>query len=74
VSNEARHRDITALFARSVKRVKKQPLVAKAIETNMPIGQSHQPARSPDSGTIQSTEGIQNIVGSEEPRQLGGDQ
>ena len=36
MSNEARHRDIAALLARGVIRVKKQPLVAKAIESQMP--------------------------------------
>jgi hypothetical protein len=36
VSHEARHRDIAALLARGVIRVKKQPLVAKAIESQMP--------------------------------------
>jgi hypothetical protein len=36
VSNEARNRDIAALLARGVIRVKKQPLVAKAIESQMP--------------------------------------
>lgn len=74
MSNEARHRDIAALLARGVIRVKKQPLVAKAIVSHMRGGQSHQPDQSPDSDTIQSTEGIQDMVGSEEPRQHGGDQ
>jgi hypothetical protein len=36
VSNEARNKDIAALLARGVIRVKKQPLVAKAIESQMP--------------------------------------
>jgi hypothetical protein len=36
VSNEARNKDIPALLARGVIRVKKQPLVAKAIESQMP--------------------------------------
>lgn len=36
MSNEARNRDIAALLARGVIRVKKQPLVAKAIESQMP--------------------------------------
>ena len=35
MSNEARHKDIAALLARGVIRVKKQPLVAKAIESQM---------------------------------------
>ena len=36
MSNEARNRDIAALLARGDIRVKKQPLVAKAIESQMP--------------------------------------
>jgi hypothetical protein len=36
VSKEARNKDIAALLARGVIRVKKQPLVAKAIESQMP--------------------------------------
>ena len=39
MSHEARHRDIAALLARGVIRVKKQPLVAKAIESHMTEGQ-----------------------------------
>jgi hypothetical protein len=39
VSNEARHRDIAALRAKGLTRAQKQPLVAKAIESNMPNGQ-----------------------------------
>ena len=36
MSNEARNKDIAALLARGVIRVKKQPLVAKVIESQMP--------------------------------------
>ena len=36
MSKEARNKDIAALLARGVIRVKKQPLVAKAIESQMP--------------------------------------
>ena len=36
MSNQARNKDIAALLARGVIRVKKQPLVAKAIESQMP--------------------------------------
>lgn len=39
MSNEARNKDIAALLARGVIRVKKQPLVAKAIESQMPAKQ-----------------------------------
>ena len=41
MSNEARHRDIAALLARGVVPVKKPPLVAKAIESQMPDGTAH---------------------------------
>ena len=36
MSKEARNKDVAALLARGVIRVKKQPLVAKAIESQMP--------------------------------------
>ena len=36
MSNEARNKDIAALLARGIIRVKKQPLVAKAIESQIP--------------------------------------
>ena len=36
MSHEARNKDVAALLARGVIRVKKQPLVAKAIESQMP--------------------------------------
>ena len=36
MSNEARNKDIAALLARGIIRVKKQLLVAKAIESQMP--------------------------------------
>lgn len=39
MSNEARNKDIAALLARGVIRVKKQPLVTKAIESQMPAKQ-----------------------------------
>lgn len=40
MSNKARNKDIAALLARGVIRVKKQPLVAKAIESQMPANQN----------------------------------
>lgn len=46
MSNEARHRDIAALLARGVIRVKKQPLVAKAIESHMTESQLDQAPQS----------------------------
>ena len=36
MSKEARNKDIAALLAKGVIRVKKQPVVAKAIESQMP--------------------------------------
>lgn len=57
MSNEARHRDIAALLARGVIRVKKQPLVAKAIESQMPakhvIGNTSQNSVNHDSQVSQ---------------------
>jgi len=37
VSNEVRHRDIAALLAKGVIRATRQPVVAKAIESQMKI-------------------------------------
>ena len=39
MSNDARHRDIAALLARGVIRVKKRPTVAKTIESPIPTEQ-----------------------------------
>ncbi len=74
MSIEERHSDIAALLARGVIRVKKQPLVAKAIESHMPNGHSHHSDPSPDNGSMQPTEGIQDSVVLEDPVQFGGDQ
>ena len=74
MSNEARHRDIAALLARGVIRVKRQPLAAKAIESHMPIEQSHQPDPSSNTGSIQSTEETQDAVVPQHPTQPGGEE
>jgi hypothetical protein len=39
MSHQARYRDIVALLARGVLRVKKQPVVTKAIESPIPAEQ-----------------------------------
>jgi hypothetical protein len=49
VSNEARHRDIAALLARGVIRVKRSPLAAKAIESHMPDNNAYS-AEQPSEG------------------------
>lgn len=71
MSNEARHRDIAALLARGVIRVKRSPLAAKAIESHMSVEEPQQPELSSDTGGInQAVE----AVAPQHPMQLGGDQ
>lgn len=43
MSNDARHRDIAALLARGVIRVKKQPTFAKTDKSPTPAGQASIP-------------------------------
>ena len=74
MSNEARHRDIAALLARGVIRVRRHPLAAKAIESHMPVEQSQQSDPSPETGCILPTEENQNAIVPQHPTQLGGDQ
>jgi hypothetical protein len=74
VSNEARHRDIAALLARGVIRVKKQPLVAKAIESNMPMEPSYVADPSPDADSARKNNDHQSNASSVEPMRHGGDQ
>lgn len=74
MSNEARHREIAALLVRGVIRVKKQPLVAKAIESHMPVEQSQQSDPVPETGSIQTIQETQNAIVPQHPTQLGGDQ
>lgn len=74
MSNEARHRDIAALLARGVIRVKKQPLVAKAIESNMPMEPSYVTDSSPDADSARKNNDHQSTDSSVEPTRHGGDQ
>jgi hypothetical protein len=72
VSNEARHRDIVALLARGVIRVKRYPLAAKAIESHMPDGNAR-PTEQPSQGeSMQLYDQSQCDVDSVAPIQLGG--
>jgi hypothetical protein len=74
VSNEARHRDIAALLARGVVRVKKPPLVAKAIESQMPDGKAHPTNQPSQAENTQPNEVSHEMVDSVAPLQHGGDQ
>ena len=74
MSNEARHRDIVALLARGVVRVKKPPLVAKAIESQMPDGKTHRTNQPSQAESTQANEASHEMVDSVAPLQNGGDQ
>jgi len=74
VSHEARHRDIAALLARGVIRVKRQPLVAKAIESNMPNGDRISTDKPLDAEETQANEAGQDQVDLAAQIQHGGDQ
>jgi hypothetical protein len=74
VSNEARHRDIAALLARGVIRVRRHPLAAKAIESHLPAEQLQQSDPSPETGSIQPNQENQNAIFPHHTLQLGGDQ
>ena len=74
MSNEARHRDIAALLARGIIRVKTQPLVAKAIESHMQDDKAHPASQPPRDESIRASEGSQDQVDSSTPTQHGGDQ
>ncbi len=74
MSNEARHRDIAALLARGVIRTRRQPLVAKAIESNMPKGDGISIDKPFDNKTPQATEACEDHVGLASQIQQGGDQ
>jgi hypothetical protein len=74
VSNEARHRDIAALLARGVVRVKKPPLVAKAIESQLLDGKA-QPTNHPSQAeSAQAIEASHELADSVGQMQQGGDQ
>jgi hypothetical protein len=74
VSNEARYRDIAALLARGVVRVKKQPLVAKTIESHMTGGKAYPTDQPSQAESIQANEESDEMVDSVAPIQQGGDQ
>ena len=74
MSNEARHRDIAALFARGVIRIKKQPLVAKAIESHLPMERPYVVGPSLAAGSVQAKKDHQSTASSVEPARHGGDQ
>ena len=74
MSHEARHRDIAALLARGVIRVKKQPIVAKAIESHMTKGQSDQAPQSEESAGLRANQDSQEAFASDGFVQHGGGQ
>jgi len=74
VSNEARHRDIAAPLARGVVPVKKPPLVAKAIESQMPDGTAHPTNQPSQAESTQANEASHEMVDSVAQIQHGGDQ
>ena len=74
MSNEARHRDIAALLARGVIRVKRSPLAAKAIESRM-LDSNACSAEQPSRGeSMQADDQNLGQVDSIAPSQQGGDQ
>ena len=74
MSNEARHRDIAALLARGVVRVKKPPLVAKAFESQMLDGKMHPTSEPSQAESAQAIEASHELADSVGPMQQGGDQ
>lgn len=74
MSNEARHRDIAALLARGVVRVKKQPLVAKAIESHMLSADSNSYDQLSQGESINADAQSTGQVDSVAPSQNGGGQ
>jgi hypothetical protein len=74
VSNEARHRDIAALLARGVVRVKRSPLAAKAIESHMPDCKAYSAEQPSQGESMQADDESQGQVDSVAPIQHGGDQ
>jgi hypothetical protein len=74
VSNEARHRDIAALLARGVIRVKRSPLAAKVIESHMPESKAYSDGQPSESDRMLVDDQSHDKVDSVEPMQQGGDQ
>jgi hypothetical protein len=73
VSNEARHRDIAALLARGVVRVKKQPLVAKSIESHMASVNAYPAGQLSQDGSLKADAQSPSQVHSVATIQHGGD-
>ncbi len=74
MSNEARHRDIAALLARGVIRVKRSPLAAKAIESRMPDSNAYSADQPSQGESMQAEDQNLGQVDSIAPSQQGGDQ
>lgn len=74
MSNEARHRDIAALLARGVIRIKRSPLAAKAIESHMPDGNAYSAEQPSQGKNMQADDDSKTQVDSVAPIQHGGDQ
>jgi hypothetical protein len=74
VSNEARHRDIAALLARGVIRVRRSTLAAKAIESHMPDSKAYSDEQPSQVESTQADDQSQREVDSMAPSQHGGDQ
>lgn len=74
MSNEARHRDIAALLARGVIRVKKQPFVAKAIESHMPDGKTYPADQQSQAERLRANDESHEQIESMTPIQVGGEQ
>jgi hypothetical protein len=74
MSNEARHRDIVALLARGVIRVKRNPLAAKAIESNLPDSKTYSAEQPSQGESMQADAQCQEQSDSIETSQQGGDQ
>lgn len=74
MNNEARHRDIAALLARGVIRVKRSPLAAKTIESHMPDSKAYSAEQSTQGESMQADDQSHGQVDSTAPIQHGGDQ
>jgi hypothetical protein len=74
VSNEARHRDIAALLARGVIRIKRSPLAAEAIESHMPDNKAYSAEQPSQEESMQADDQSPGQVDSIAPSQHGGDE
>lgn len=74
MNKEARHRDVAALLARGVIRVKRNQLAAKAIESHMPGGKAYSAAQRSQGDCMQADNQSQGQADSKAPIQDGGDQ